>query len=121
MSKFLIFQSLYIIAIAILFYKGTDLSLTPVIPYSDVDTVIKKTDMPTDLDSSKTIVNKTILDSLKKNPYVDLSISSIVPKLTLEEKDREIADLRRKLGQKPGKKPDEIKRDDDVGQPPPQD
>ncbi|MBK9332768.1 MAG: hypothetical protein IPM96_10305 [Ignavibacteria bacterium] len=30
-TKFLIFQSLYIIAIAILFFKGTDLSLTEVI------------------------------------------------------------------------------------------
>ncbi len=69
-AKFLIFQSLYIIAIAILFYKGTDLSLTKVIPYIAGDTIVRIADLPKELDTSKTIVSKTVLDSLKKNKYV---------------------------------------------------
>ncbi|MBK8553063.1 MAG: hypothetical protein IPL53_19170 [Ignavibacteria bacterium] len=66
-AKFLIFQSLYIIAIAILFYKGTDLSLTPVKNAGDTDTVIAKTLLPAPPDTSEIRIKKTILDSLSKN------------------------------------------------------
>lgn len=41
-AKFLIFQSLYIIAISILFYKGTDLSLNKVAEINDSLIVVNK-------------------------------------------------------------------------------
>ncbi|MFZ1320496.1 MAG: hypothetical protein WAT71_02985 [Ignavibacteria bacterium] len=41
-AKFLIFQSLYIIAISILFYKGTDLSLNKVTEINDSLIVVSK-------------------------------------------------------------------------------
>ena len=45
-AKFLIFQSLYIIAISILFYKGTDLSLNKVAEKNAGDTIIAITELP---------------------------------------------------------------------------
>lgn len=56
-TKFLIFQSLYIIAIAILFYKGTDLSLSKVVAKQDGDTLVNVSQVPSALD---TVVPKTV-------------------------------------------------------------
>ena len=70
-AKFLIFQSLYIIAISILFYKGTDLSLIPVVDENDSinayvgpeETVINIVE----LDSLK--LNNAVIDTLKRQYY----------------------------------------------------
>ncbi|MCB0726534.1 MAG: hypothetical protein KDD00_03675 [Ignavibacteriae bacterium] len=79
-AKFLIFQSLYIIAIAILFYKGTDLSLVQVIDANDSLTIIGKED---------TVVNRVDFDSLLKlNAVVDYNQDSIVNRSLLAELTR---------------------------------
>lgn len=76
-AKFLIFQSLYIIAIAILFYKGTDLSLVQVMDANDSLTIIAKED---------TVVKRIELDSLLKlNAIVDVNQDSIVNRDLLAE------------------------------------
>jgi hypothetical protein len=73
----LIFQSLYIIAIAILFYKGTDLSLVQVMDANDSLTIIAKED---------TVVNRIEFDSLQMlNAIVDYSQDSIVNRGLLAE------------------------------------
>ncbi len=94
-AKFLIFQSLYLIAISILFYKGTDLSLNKVITIDSRDTVISIAKLPPVPDASETIVKIEILDSLKKNVFVDSTKYTVVPKQTLAEKDKRIAELER--------------------------
>ena len=96
-TKFLIFQSLYIIAISILFYKGTDLSLTKVINKTKEDTVVTivKLDsllklQPPDLE------NKVILEKPRENEqYQPVSKKDTV--LTKEEllsKENELARLK---------------------------
>jgi hypothetical protein len=76
-AKFLIFQSLYIIAIAILFYKGTDLSLVQVIDANDSLTIIAKGD---------TVVDRDDFDSLLKlNALVDFNQDSVVNRDLLAE------------------------------------
>lgn len=94
-AKFLIFQSLYLIAISILFYKGTDLSLNKVITIDKGDTVIALNKLPPVPDTSETKVKKVVLDSLKKNPFIDSSKYTVVPIQTIAEKDKRIADLER--------------------------
>lgn len=102
-AKFLIFQSLYLIAISILFYKGTDLSMNKVTTIEKGDTVIAISEMPPKPDDSETIVKKETLDSLKKNIFVDSTKYIVVPKQTLAEKDKRIAELERQ--KTPGKTP----------------
>lgn len=94
-AKFLIFQSLYLIAISILFYKGTDLSLNKVITKENGDTVIAISKLPPKLDDSDTIIRIETLDSLMKNPFIDSTLYTVVTKQTLAEKDKRIADLER--------------------------
>lgn len=70
-AKFLIFQSLYIIAIAILFYKGTDLSLVRVVEAND--------SLNAFVDITDTIVSIVDIDSLKlRNAIVDIKKDSII-------------------------------------------
>ncbi len=70
-AKFLIFQSLYIIAIAILFYKGTDLSLVKVVEAND--------SLNAFVDVMDTVVSISDLDSLKlKNAIVDIEKDTII-------------------------------------------
>ncbi|MEO6696151.1 MAG: hypothetical protein ABIY50_09540 [Ignavibacteria bacterium] len=68
-AKFLIFQSLYIIAISILFYKGTDLSLNKV----------------TEIQENDTLITKNKIDSLLKLTSYDSLSSIIKPKLPPDE------------------------------------
>lgn len=75
-AKFLIFQSLYLIAISILFYKGTDLSLSKVKAAEESDTVIAKKLLTED--SSIVRIEKELLDSLKNRPIVDSDKDSII-------------------------------------------
>lgn len=90
-AKFLIFQSLYIIAIAILFYKGTDLALNPVQEVNETDTVIARNLLPAPPDTSEISIKKITLDSLKRNNRFVNSDESVV----------KIAELNRlKAGQK---------------------
>lgn len=102
-AKFLIFQSLYLIAISILFYKGTDLSLNKVTTINKGDTVISITEMPPTPDGSDTIISKKILDSFNNKVSIDSTIYTVVTKQTLAEKDKRIADLERQ--KTPGKPP----------------
>lgn len=69
-AKFLIFQSLYIIAISILFYKGTDLSLNKV----------------TEIKEDEIVVSRAILDSMSKWPTYDSLKQVVKPKLPTDEK-----------------------------------
>lgn len=76
-AKFLIFQSLYIIAIAILFYKGTDLSLVSVVDASDSMVVVSPED---------TVISIALVDSLKlKNAIVDVQNDSIINRSILAQ------------------------------------
>lgn len=75
-AKFLIFQSLYLIAISILFYKGTDLSLTKVKAAEDSDTVIAKALLADD--SSLVKITRELYDSLNGLPIVDIEKDSII-------------------------------------------
>jgi len=100
-AKFLIFQSLYLIAISILFYKGTDLSLNKVKAAEDSDTVIAKVLIRED--SSVIRITKDSLNLLKKNNiFLDTSIDTIVSIGELEKllaeanKKREIPPITKK-------------------------
>lgn len=75
-AKFLIFQSLYLIAISILFYKGTDLSLNKVMAVENGDTVIAKKLLAED--TSIVRIEKEILDSLMDRPVVDVKNDSVI-------------------------------------------
>lgn len=103
-AKFLIFQSLYLIAISILFYKGTDLSMNKVTTIEKGDTVIAITEIPPKPDGSDTIISKKILDSFNNKVSIDSTIYTVVTKQTLAEKDKRIADLERM--KTPGRPPD---------------
>lgn len=93
-AKFLIFQSLYIIAISILFYKGTDLSLNKVFQKNPSDTIIAKRDLPTDLyDPSTEIVMPKPAENARYQTV--LLRDTIVAKDALVEKDRRISELER--------------------------
>jgi hypothetical protein len=83
---------LYLIAISILFYKGTDLSLNKVTTINKGDTVISITEMPPKPDASETKIKKVILDSLMKNPFIDSTKYTVVEKKTIEDKDAKIAE-----------------------------
>ncbi|HMS65539.1 MAG TPA: hypothetical protein PKD83_09840 [Ignavibacteria bacterium] len=94
-AKFLIFQSLYIIAIAILFYKGTDLSLVSVADVGQNDTVISKVDYnilsENKLDSTKVVV---LPKPLKGEKYIKIPESQeLVSKDELNAKEKRIAEL----------------------------
>jgi len=92
-AKFLIFQSLYLIAISILFYKGTDLSMNKVTTIEKGDTVISITEMPPTPGVSDTLISKIVWDSVKYfNEYVDTSKDSVITKQILEDKDAKIAE-----------------------------
>ena len=95
--KFLIFQSLYIIAISILFYKGTDLALNKVVEKRPGDTVIAIIDLDTTskptYDSSTQIVMKKLAED---DQYKTVTLKdTIVPKETLTDKDKRISVLER--------------------------
>ncbi|MEO8664683.1 MAG: hypothetical protein ABI462_04225 [Ignavibacteria bacterium] len=95
-TKFLIFQSLYIIAISILFYKGTDLSLTKVIDKNDDETVIeiKKLDSLlklTSYDTAKAIVLLKLEDNARYQSV--LLKDTVVTKELLINKDNRISEL----------------------------
>lgn len=96
-AKFLIFQSLYIIAIAILFYKGTDLSLTPVIPYTEGDTVIAKINLPsTDLGVYDPKMQEVLPILPSDSEYVKaLKGEVLVSQEELDKKNARIAELER--------------------------
>ncbi|MDZ4710702.1 MAG: hypothetical protein SGI89_00090 [bacterium] len=112
-AKFLIFQSLYIIAISILFYKGTDLSLNKV----------------TELKKDEKVVTKAVIDSLTKWPSYDSLKQIVMPKLPdstvykkvnlnqevfnkeiLAEKDRKISELERQVARQPQRSVKENKK-----------
>lgn len=96
-AKFLIFQSLYIIAIAILFYKGTDLSLTKVIPYNESDTVIAKINLPsTDLGVYDPKLQEVLPILPSDSEYVKVLKGEIlISKDELDKKNARIAELER--------------------------
>ncbi|HMS33294.1 MAG TPA: hypothetical protein PKC91_04335 [Ignavibacteria bacterium] len=75
-AKFLIFQSLYIIAISILFYKGTDLSLVAVKDATDSTNAF--------LSSTETKIDTSLLNELSKNnTYINTDKDSVIDKNTL--------------------------------------
>ena len=77
-AKFLIFQSLYIIAISILFYKGTDLSLVAVKDATDSTNAY--------LSSTETKIDTSLLNDLSKNnSYVDTEKDSVIDRNTLAQ------------------------------------
>jgi len=88
---------LYIIAIAILFYKGTDLSLTKVIPYNESDTVIAKINLPsTDLGVYDPKLQEVLPILPSDSEYVKVLKGEIlISKDELDKKNARIAELER--------------------------
>jgi hypothetical protein len=95
-AKFLIFQSLYIIAISILFFKGTDLSLTKVEVIEPgkirIDSNLKPYNPVTEIILTKPADSARYQLVLLKDTIVtkeDLSVT----KETLAQKDKRISEL----------------------------
>jgi len=114
-AKFLIFQSLYIIAISILFYKGTDLSLNKVTEIKEGQIVVDK-DMV--LENDMKSYDPTILEVLPKLndslEYKKVAFDQeVVSKSLLEEKDRKISELERL--KTPGRRPEPTRNDPPEG------
>ncbi len=77
-AKFLIFQSLYIIAISILFYKGTDLSLVSVKDATDSSNAY--------LSTSETKIDTSLLNELSRNnAFVDKQKDSLIDRKLLAD------------------------------------
>jgi len=77
-AKFLIFQSLYIIAISILFYKGTDLSLVAVKDATDSTN--------TYLSATETKIDTSLLNELSRNnAFVDKQKDTLVDRNLLAQ------------------------------------
>ncbi|MBK8984169.1 MAG: hypothetical protein IPM38_18090 [Ignavibacteria bacterium] len=94
-AKFLIFQSLYIIAISILFYKGTDLSLNSVMEVKDGETVVTIDKVLKDGMKSYDTTKVILLPLPEENTeYKKVTADQeIVSKDLIAEKDREIERL----------------------------
>ena len=95
-AKFLIFQSLYLIAISILFYKGTDLSLNKVHDVMPGTITIDSNSKV--YDPNKEIILPIISDSIYQPVSPEDTIVSIQ---FLKNKDLEIAELKQKVNKIP--------------------